>query len=90
MSDIKAGDLVVIVKPSPCCNSSGGIGKIFTVTEVRVKIAFCKYCYKHQETLFAEIGPGRNVQINRVKKINPSRDEDFVETNEELEDVSHC
>jgi hypothetical protein len=31
---IQAGDLVMVVKPTPCCGSSKGIGRIFKVAVV--------------------------------------------------------
>ena len=44
MSEIKAGDLVIIVKPEPCCGYSGSIGKIFTVKKIELCKLLCTKC----------------------------------------------
>lgn len=34
MSDIKAGDLVMVVRPQPCCGDASAIGEVFVVRDV--------------------------------------------------------
>lgn len=44
MNDIKAGDLVMVVRCTPCCDDPIGLGKVFTVAEVSDTIARCGIC----------------------------------------------
>lgn len=94
MSDIKAGDLVVVISPDACCPNTSDIGVIFKVAVVEYVPShyLCHACgssarnvphayYAEDDTYF---------ELASLKKIDPSRDEDFVETTEELEDVSVC
>lgn len=42
--NIKAGDLVMVVKPTPCCGSLIGVGAAFRVTRVVLDYGLCTVC----------------------------------------------
>jgi hypothetical protein len=81
MSDIKEGDLVMIVKPINCCGSSNSVGKIRTVIGVSKDISFCPYChFVLPKALLVHLSSGSYVHLNRLKKIPPLSDLEVVET----------
>lgn len=43
-SDIKPGDLVMVVKPTPCCNKSHDVGRVFTVGTIEHRLSACEAC----------------------------------------------
>lgn len=82
MSDhIKAGDMVVVVRPRACCGATDALGMVFKVKEVRYQTtAGCPFC-RVAATGFLAIRPdGRGGLISRVKKIEPLPDEDEIDT----------
>jgi hypothetical protein len=41
---MKVGDLVINIKPQPCCGSTNGVGKIYTVKGLYKTRVYCGYC----------------------------------------------
>lgn len=81
MNDIKAGDLVVVVKPSLCCGRTKGIGRIFTVQAVSLGTLRCTWCGFTSPVVVAETGwvnPRTKrfiaTPLARLKKIPPLAD----------------
>jgi hypothetical protein len=74
MSEIKAGDLVMIVKPWPCCGRSKGLGKPFTVLFVRMSwpLIRCPFCdARNPQATVAVWDDGTVIHVSRLKKIPP-------------------
>jgi hypothetical protein len=44
MSDIKAGDLVMVVRGTPCCNQLGAVGSVYQVVAVGTATGYCSRC----------------------------------------------
>lgn len=44
MSEIKAGDLVMVVRPTVCCGGTKNIGRVFTAKRVFAYEARCAGC----------------------------------------------
>lgn len=89
MSDIKAGDLIMCVKPSLCCGVSKGIGKTATVTAVESATVICSDCGHEQfleNAIFGERPDGRQgyVERSRVIKISPPAMPESITNDEEL------
>lgn len=88
MSDddkITAGDLVVVVKPTPCCKHTADLGTIFTVLSVEFCGATCTYC---GETVVATIalidgGGGYGHLVSTLRKLRkPGKDEETTKPKE--------
>ena len=68
---IEVGDLVVVVRPTPCCKKDGSIGKIYTVTGF-ISQARCKHCGEIYEGSVAVVEEaGRGEPVSRLKRIPP-------------------
>lgn len=94
MSDIKVGDLVMVVKGNPCCGKSRLIGRIFVVTERELgPITKCGICGTQSETSndtvplngLNEKGNPFNAEKWRLKKIDPQAEGDSLPTRADLE-----
>lgn len=82
---IKAGDLVMVVKPTECCKSSNRIGSVFTVRKIHQGEAWCGLCGKEWETLTCAIYENGDADIvSRLIRIDPPAQPEDVETPEEL------
>jgi hypothetical protein len=90
MSNIKVGDLVMVVKPAPCCGSTKNIGKIFKVTELSAGgICSCGALTKINEKCartgdMTKNGLHISYQVNRLIKIDPPSLPETIETEKEL------
>jgi len=86
MSDIKAGDLVMVVRPSTCCGNSSLLGSIFTVDDVFRGIGRCGRC-GHIHTLPVDIveTPNLSLLASTLKKIDPPAEGDSLPTRKDLE-----
>lgn len=74
MSAIKAGDLVMVVRPTACCGNAGWLGLIFTVLDVLPAATHaCPYCHTVWTNAFAlSVGKvGLGFPISRLTKIDP-------------------
>lgn len=69
---IKVGDLVVVVKPGPCCGTARTLGHVFCVAEIRVASGACCECgkvYDHEAVAVYPDGSGE--PLSRLKRIDP-------------------
>lgn len=87
MSDIKVGDLVMIVKLASCCGKpSDHLGRVVTVTKVDVATGVCGGCGDVQPNqLGVYFGNGLRIQRYRVVKIDPPAEGDSLPTRADLE-----
>jgi hypothetical protein len=75
MSDIKVGDLVVVVKKAECpnCDNDSFLGLIFTAREILVAHVVhcyeCKHSYGHGGTIV--YGEKKGFLSTRLKRIPP-------------------
>ena len=79
-SGIKAGDLVVVVKPSTCCDNSESIGKIFNVSKISLNQEFqCEKCgalgFSSEFYFLKNEHAGHSME--RVRKIEPLKEEEL-------------
>lgn len=84
--EIGVGDLVMIVKPLPCCGYSGSLGNIFKVLGVPFKpFTRCLHCghIKSSDDEF-DLGGGF-VSAHRLKKIPPLSEDESINESKELE-----
>jgi len=86
MSDIKVGDLVMVVKPQLCCGHAGRIGSVFTVTDAMVSFAICGDCGRadNKVPLIYGHSEGYAVHAARLVKIDPPSMPETIETQDEV------
>lgn len=82
MDDIQIGDLVMVVRPTECCKSLKGIGKIFTVEKVSRSFARCSECGTLLYVFSAYFNEDKGYPVKRLKKIDPPADGDEISTRE--------
>lgn len=85
---INPGDLVMVVKPTPCCGHSSGLGRVFRVSEVSRDLSRCTRCHAvFISTLASGANTMSGVLTSMLKKLNPPEREEIRETTKELEVV---
>lgn len=87
MSDIKVGDLVMIVKPTLCCGVGKSLGQIFTVCALvdATRSIFPRCGSTHAARLAQDGNDRRWCEIDRLKKIDPPAEGDSLPTRADLE-----
>jgi hypothetical protein len=92
VSDIKVGDLAVIVRGNYCCNSSTNIGRVVRIAEIGISPAkWCGGCFSENDTTnYARLegwnGDGNGwMGIYRLKRIKPL---DQLERDQIVEDLT--
>ncbi len=86
MSDIKAGDLVMVVKPTPCCGNSSHIGAVFAVVNVVSTACTCGLCLRaFRDPVRITEGPNGHVLVSCLKKIDPPAEGDSLPTKADIE-----
>lgn len=92
--DIKAGDLVAIVRGSPCCGFLGCHSyysqytiKGFTSTEKIADIVSCKECgHTYEKNIPIAIFEGnRAAFVSMIKKVPPLQEDEFLEISKDKE-----
>lgn len=69
---IKAGDLVMVTRPTICCGSAYGIGMVFTAGDIKEGIGLCMHCGKNQVGAATSIPNSTNrCATYRLTKIDP-------------------
>jgi len=77
---ISVGDLVVVVKPKPCCGQ-GALGMVFRVTAILTTPTRCLFCKTRNPLLLVAKGEadGLFVRFSRLKRIPPLVDLESTE-----------
>ncbi len=95
MSDIKVGDLVIVVKPSLCCGSTRSIGhvfKVFTKDDPTIISCRCGHLSRNDDS-WVMLQNGKYAERVRLKKIDPPSTGDSLPTRASLDqpikDVIH-
>lgn len=86
MSDsIKAGDLVMIIKPAICCGGTESIGQIFISGRiVKSAIGQCPCGAIYRDTSAYDASDNTYVSVTRLKKLPPLPDD---ESNDTIADI---
>jgi hypothetical protein len=81
---IGVGDLVAVVKPTPCCGNPTAVGWHFIVSGFRSNApGQCMYCGDFQHKMVADGHPECAFNIDRLKRIPPL--DELERTKEEKE-----
>ncbi len=89
-NDIKAGDLVMVVRPRTCCGNCDALGSVFTVSNIEQSLAVCNDCKAEDWCVMAgdgtvnETGIDNGVEIERLIKINPPAQPESTKTRKEI------
>ena len=90
---IKAGDLVVVTRPQPCCGDDEGVGSIYRVQKVEtIRSVFCGKCKRkiadNMPIAFEYRNAGSLVSIGysvpRLTRIDPLPEEETQDNHERL------
>jgi hypothetical protein len=87
MSDIKPGDLVMVVRPTSCCGDTEEIGLIFKVSAVENAPSWCELCgHQFERTVLATSSDAEEdcCSTIRLKKIDPPAEGDSLPTRREM------
>lgn len=68
---IAKGDLVMVVKPSTCCNNGTALGSVLTVTGVDPRGVRCMHCGQTFDGPNASCSNGYGYLFVRLKRIPP-------------------
>lgn len=75
MTQLKVGDLVCVIRPTPCCNNHENIGTIFKVSpdKDRHPLAECIYCkWDFENKIGVTVFDGKTfIRVGRLIKIDP-------------------
>lgn len=86
--EIKAGDLVRVAYPLPCCGAMVASGYTYYVGKVETirKATYCKFCDSHYPsiTIVYEMGGGCAHLIDVLKRIDPPSLQDEVTEDTEV------
>jgi hypothetical protein len=82
MSEIKKGDLVMVIRPSSCCGGGKSVGLVRTVTRIMNGApGTCTGCGRHFTHGTSAVLSGDapwaqwNIGVDRLKKIEPPTDQ---------------
>lgn len=84
---IKKGDLVVVVKPSPCCGSYKRIGYVFRADYIMASVPSCGLCgaVNNQDEIGVwQSGAKFSIQLPRLKRIPPLSELEGERTQEDI------
>jgi hypothetical protein len=73
VSDIKVGDLVMVVRPIDCCGHTQGLGRVFIVEFLRDGMNICMTC-GHRSAYSVDawyLGSNLAFPLQRLKRIPP-------------------
>ena len=82
MSDIKVGDLVVVVRPRTCCGNMKAIGRLFVVQSFG-DFSWCE-CGQKQHWSVAYLDDWYRCEVSRLKRIPPLSELEGEKIKEEL------
>lgn len=82
---IKAGDLVMVVRPSPCCGNFSDAGRIFRVKEIMRGPGRCPSCLEVAQVTAAMIDHRYGLEVFCLKRIDPPSEGDSLPTRKDLE-----
>jgi hypothetical protein len=81
---IRNGDLVQIVRPSPCCGGGDSIGHVFEAREVGGTHVRCAACGRRTMGPSAGDASGYYFPLTRLKRIPPLSELEGEKTQEDI------
>lgn len=84
MSDIKTGDLVMVVRPTPCCGRADGIGTVYRAADVASVEAYCDWCGRDSSGVVVWHEDDSGCHVSRLIRIDPPALPESVKTSLEV------
>lgn len=84
---ISVGDLVMVVRSTPCCKNDTRIGEIFVFQPHRKDIAWCGFCGAQVIDDYTRVNADRLIQVNRLKRIPPMGELEGERTDETIKET---
>lgn len=84
MSAIKAGDLVMVVRPTLCCGHPGQIGTVFVAESVEMACGESECCGDPTPIMCASIDSEYGYDLRGLIRIDPPALPESVETDREV------
>ena len=82
---IDVGDLVAVVKPTPCCGNPTAVGWHFVVEGIySAAVGRCAYCQVVEAKTVASGHPISDFNVERLKRIPPLDELDKIKHEEEI------
>ena len=84
---LKRGDVVMVVKPKPCCGAEVALGRIFTITDIGSHTpvrCLCCGTMDHRTAQYVGNSDGHYREAYRLIKIDPPANMKDEETRKEL------
>ena len=81
---IRPGDLVMVVKPTPCCGGARRVGKLFVAGKIRNIYGICPQCGVSEYRLSTYNERGRWDVLTRLKRIPPLSELEGEKRDEEI------
>ena len=81
---IKVGDLVVVVKPTPCCRDTSAIGEHHTIIALVGGLGRCNFCGHYETMLDAKVSVNTYFDLHRLKRIPPLSELEGEKRDEEI------
>ena len=91
MSDkpIAVGDLVQVVRPTPCCGNAYAVGRrVFKVADLATTQGFCSFCFMPTGLVPAAYNAdnGQHYHLHRLKRIPPLSELESTKTDEPMKE----
>lgn len=83
--NIKAGDLVMVVRAMPCCGGIRQFGTVFRVTDVKSEWGYCTFCGHIKYATLASGDKSFFREVVTLKKIDPPEEGDSLPTRKDIE-----
>ncbi len=84
MSEIKAGDLVMVVRPQPCCGNTGHLGRIHAVGDIALCAYTCSACLTKGVGKVVILHDSTGWLLSCVRKMEPGEEPEAIETDLEV------
>jgi hypothetical protein len=84
MSEIKAGDLVMVVRATPCCSATPDVGSVFRVASINAVVSHCELCGQWNTDPKAWDVDDSGVRVSQCVRIDPPAQPESVETDREV------
>ena len=81
---ISVGDLVMVIKPAPCCGYDGDVGRPFIVQDIEKSDGYCIQCGASETSVDALEVDDAWHDIRTLKRITPLSELESVDQPEEV------
>ena len=87
MSEIRAGDLVMVVRATPCCGRLYGLGEVYRVWNIEQEFGTrCRYCKKSKNGQLVAVREGQRLgrSVAVLRRLDPDALKDDIPQRDEV------